>query len=62
LNSRPITLGLADANDVHGRQVAAAKARESDEYGILKRKRKRYEERFDEQERVDIKQTGLQEI
>jgi len=61
LNSIPIALGLADANEVHGRQVATATARESDEYGILESRIKRYEERTDEQERADMRQTILQE-
>jgi len=61
LNSILIALGLADANEVHGRQVATATARESDEYGILERRIKRYEERTDEQERADMRQTTLQE-
>jgi len=54
--------GLADAKDLQGRQVAAAKARESDEYGIVGRGIRRYEERIGELGRADIKQTGLKEF
>jgi len=60
LNSIPIALGLTDANDVHGRQVAAATARDSHEYGILESRIKKFEETVNDHERVKMRQSRLQ--